>query len=146
LHLGVDADDAAEEGALVELFEDGGEEEFADSLADGGDLCAGEEVGDEFAILEDEVVEAAAGAGGGELVALEGGEDGAEDLGVDEVVEDGGVAFFAEPVEDVGAEGMIADGAVDFLFQIEMAFLVLEEAGDLGNDAAGAAEEEADGF
>ncbi len=89
-------------------------------------------------------MQASADARGGDLLALEGGDDGAEYLGADEIVEDGGVAFLAEPVENVRAEGMIADRAVDLFLQFELALLVLKQARDLRHHAARAAKQQLD--
>ncbi len=112
---------------------------------DDADLGGGKEVGNQFAVFEEEIVEASAGARGGDLFAFERGDDGAENLGRDEVVEHGGIAFLAEPVEDVRAEGVIANREIDLLFQIEMAPLVLKQPCDLRDDAAGAAKQKLDG-
>ncbi len=90
----------------------------------------------QLAVLEDEIVQASADARGGDLLALERGEDGAEDLRADEVVEGGGVALLAEPVEDVRAQRVIADRAVDLLFQLGLALLILKQPRDLRDHAA----------
>ena len=63
LHFGINAHDAAQQGALVQLLEDGGQEELAHGFADDADLRAGEQVRDQFAIFQDQVVQPSAGSG-----------------------------------------------------------------------------------
>ena len=143
--LGAQFDEASEEGAFVEVVEDGGEEKAAHGVADDFEIGFCEEVGEEGTIVEDEVAEFHALLGFGELVELEGAEDCAKEGGVEEMGV-GAAAFLAEPEEDFGGGGAFVDPAVEGFCEFARAVFALEEFLNVGGQARGAALHEVEGF
>ena len=140
-HLGVSADDAAEQRALVQLLEMRRADELAHHFAQllvGGD---GKQVNDEILIVREHVLQAAV-ALFLELVALHRGEDRTEharvlrDLGIH------AVSLAAEPLETLGLDGVLAQRFVERISKFIHAPLFYEEPRGLGHDLRVAAHEE----
>src|SRR5690606_31878352 len=104
--------DAGEQGLFGEVLEALVEHEGVGEVAGGLGVGGGQEVGDEVGVVAEDFGQGdAAGAGGLEGLVVDGVEDGAEQTGGDEVVQELGellgVAVLDDPEKDGGAQVLL---------------------------------------
>ena len=103
----MDFQHAGQEGAAIEIGEDGAQHDLADRLTSGVAFGPAQKIGYKISVFEQELLETLALDISMEI-GLHGGKDGGEQFLVDEFGEGLG-AVFAEPQDEVGAGGALSD-------------------------------------